>query len=109
MSTGEYETELETQPEIITDQTCKRLLSAMQWGIVITHGDGHRWIYSFVTDENGTSINNALREKKLPPIRGKCYGSVIDALNRVDGALKILGWPSLLQTYEDHASYQAWG
>jgi len=107
---GNYEIEIETGPDIINDRTCKRLLSAMQYGVVITHGDGHRWIYCVDTDENeGTNIDEALRKAGKPVMRSKCYGSVIDALNRVDGALKVLGWPSLMEAYEADASYNAWG
>jgi len=84
----------------------------MQYGIVITHGNGHRWVYCVETDENdenGGTIDEALRKIGKQTMRSKCYGSVIDALNRVDGALKVLGWPSLLKAYESHASYDAWG
>lgn len=105
---GNYETELDANSLIISDVVCKRLLSAMQYGIIITHGDGHRWIYSADTDEN-ESLDSALHDIGLPSIRSKCYGSVVDALNRVDGALKVLGRPSLLEAYENQSSYNAWG
>lgn len=106
---GEYENLLNTSENITSKTTCERLLSASYYGIIITHGDGHRWIYSFDTDEFDESLDEMLQKKGLPPIRSKCYGSVIDALDRVDGALKALGLPSLLETYESHASYNAWG
>lgn len=107
---GEYETELDSDVIIVSDDTCKRLLSAMQYGIVITHGDGHRWIYCIDTDENGdNNLDTALSAINKPIIRSKCYGTIIDALNRVDGALKVLGWPSLLEAYENDSNYDAWG
>ncbi len=108
MTDGNYENEL--KQDIITDTTCKRLLGAMQFGIIITHGNGHRWIYSMNVDEcDQGSLNYQLRAKGKPVIREKCYGTVIDALDRVDGALKVLGRASLLEQFESDVTWDAWG
>lgn len=104
---GDYEHEL--KKDIATEKTCKRLLGAMQLGIVITHGNGHRWVYSFETDEVEGSLNELLCAKGKEALRHKCYGTVLDALDRVDGALKVLGKASLLGQYEADATYDAWG
>lgn len=106
---GNYERLVQTGENLVNDRTCKRLLSAMQYGVIITHGDGHRWIYSYATDESDLSLNDRLHDAGHPAMRNKCYGSVVDALDRVDGVLKILKLPSLMETYEAGASYDAWG
>lgn len=110
MTDGNYENCLESKDtNYINGETCKRLLSAMQYGVLITHGDGHRWIYTFETDEFEESLNYSLRKLGKPVIRSKCYGNINDALDRIDGALKVLGYPSLLERFENDSSYEAWG
>ena len=101
---GNYETEIQKADNYINDRTCKRLLSAMQLGVIITHGNGHRWLYSYPHDENEASLNEQLVNAGHPMMRSKCYGTVADALDRVDGALKVLGQPSLLESFEADAS-----
>ena len=105
---GEYELSDQIDKataQIFNEKTAKRLLMAMQFGIVISHADGHRWIYSYPGDAlDGYRLNKLLRDKGLPEIRHKCYGTVIDALDRVDGALKALGHPTL----EEHYFPEAW-
>ncbi len=99
---GEYENEIRASKDVLSIETCKRILSAMHYGCLISYANGHRWIYCFDIDENDKSLNEELADVGMPPIREKCYGSVLDALDRIDGALKVLGYSSLLKTYDQY-------
>lgn len=114
---GEKEAEL--------DDDAKRLLMAMQWGILIQNADGHRWIeadeikYPKSQPEEGWDhhgldccpgpLNKLLREKDLEEVASKCYGDFRDALNGIDSGLADLGEPSLLEQYEKRGGDAAWG
>lgn len=104
---GDYERDLKASLPPIDDLS-KRLLTAMHLGIAIYHGDGHRWITQFAAgDIEEGWLDARLVEKKLPAIRSKVYGSVLEALDRIDGALQALGEPSLLEQFNGYP--EAWG
>ncbi len=95
-----------------TSEDAKRLLSCMQYGILIQCKDGHRWIFADGIDyPNGgwdnyglsdgpLPLNRSLREADLETVRSKCYGSIRAALDTIDEGLHRLGRPSLLEKFE---------
>jgi len=103
--TGEYEKVLDKTAELC--DTAKRLIAAGYFGISIHSADGHRWIE--INEEVETNLQEMLSQAQLTPIRSKVYGSILDALDRVDGALKTLGQLSLLETFESYDEWDAWG
>jgi len=103
--TGEYENMLDKVSQLC--DTAKRLIAAGHFGVSIHSADGHRWIE--INAELEVNLADMLCQAKLTPIRSKVYGSVLDALDRVDGALKALGQPSLLETFESYDEWDAWG
>jgi hypothetical protein len=106
--------------EALTDDT-KRLLMAMQWGILIQNANGHRWIEADQIDLGDGKwdtrgldccpgpLDRLLREKGFEPVRSKCYGDFRAALATIDAALAELGEPSLLMQYEKRGGDSAWG
>lgn len=77
-----------------------RLLSCSNLGISFKTKDGHVWIDA---DGDGTyetdPINTQLENKGFAPINSKIYGGLAQALDRVDGAMKVLGKPALIDQY----------
>ena len=106
-----------------TPEDAKRLLSCMQYGILIQYKDGHRWIFADgIEHPNGgwdnyglsdglVPFNRSLREAGLDAVRSKCYGSIRDALDAIDEGLHRLGRPSLLEKFEQtlYGSGCHWG
>ena len=102
---GNYENNLKASSPPI-DGLSQRLLSAMMMGITITYADGHRWIDANGRDEDERpSLNQKLAQRKLPEINSKCYGSILMALDRIDGALMDLKEPSLQERFDS----ELWG
>ena len=98
---GEYEKTLHKTTVPICD-TAKRLLSCMRHGVTIHSEDGHRWLVDSPTMAyEERCLNRKLQDVRLPIMREKCYGTLFDALDRVDGALKALNYPSLLEYYNE--------
>lgn len=80
-----------------------RLLALMQYGINITHSDGHRWIefdYTCCTDD-ADRLHKKLDETGLT-INTKVYGSYDEALDRIDNLLVALELPKLEDVYIDY-------
>lgn len=107
MSDGECENSVKpSAPQI--DDLSKRLLSAMQLGIGVYSADGHRWITQYSAGEIEEHwLDTHLVDKNLSPVRSKVYGSVFEALDRIDGALKAIGEPTLLEQFNRYP--EAWG
>ena len=88
--------------ETISRSRYRRLLSAMQCGILIHAADGHRWIIATdFTSHDQPCLNDQLRDAGMEPIRVKCYGTIDVALDMIDEALKTLGKPTLLQYFKE--------
>ena len=80
-----------------------RLLALMQYGINITHSDGHRWIeidYTCCTDD-ADRLQKKLKETGLI-VYAKVYGSYEEALDRVDNLLVAVGLEKLADLYIDY-------
>lgn len=78
----------------------KRLISAMNAGFQIHHEDGHRWIMFEPYSEWSTIVEGKLEEHKIA-FRNKVYGSYDDALDRIDGWMKLFGLDKLEDMYID--------
>lgn len=78
--------------------TLKRLVALGSLGGVISHANGHRYLYFYPVDEASCLYQQCLR-KMIPPPRHKVYGSIVDALDSVDECLSKLGSESLLTTF----------
>lgn len=80
----------------------RRLLSAMQLGILIHAADGHRWIVTTAyTAHDQPDLNQQLLDAGFETIRTKCYGAIDAALDTIDEALKKLGKPDLLTYFNE--------
>ena len=90
------------------ESLAKRLLAANQNGLYVKQADGHRWIVSGCPPWEACDdscelmecpVLSALRDKGVS-INSKVYGSVVEALDIIDLALKKVGYASLMETYE---------
>jgi hypothetical protein len=81
------------------DTFTKQLLSCSQLGIEISVADGHRWITANESI-HGFNLEEAYFEKTGKYFNNKVYGSIYDALKRVDEILNESGRPTLLEYFE---------
>ncbi len=79
----------------------KRLIVAMDLGITIQHMDGHRYIVCADGERNfaETATNAGF------PFYGKVYGSLVDALDRIDFVRKKMGLKSLVEEFDKARGY----
>lgn len=74
----------------------RRLVSAMQMGILIQDRDGHRWIE--LHNDGDNPFEGILKKAKVC-VNNKIYGSYGEALFVIDDALRESGSPTLLGRY----------
>jgi hypothetical protein len=102
----------ETSKPALLDDFSKRLLMANQLGILVYAEGGHRWIDWLGCEETSNMYaphwTNAFKQGNLLQ-RGKCYYSVVDALNMIDQQLQTLGRRTLLQEFEAQDGMELWG
>jgi hypothetical protein len=82
------------------DLRSKSLLSCMANGIIITYGDGHRWI-SFVSVNDNDPLDVTLRNAKIH-VKYKIYGDIDDAFDYIDSLFDSLGRKSLIEQYDEY-------
>lgn len=91
------------------DRRSKRLIAAMNMGVRVETQDGHRWIIIGEHHE-GSCLLHAVMSKGLTfDDITKVYGSVDDALDRVDRLLERAEMSSLEKMFDEHEEWDAWG
>jgi hypothetical protein len=80
------------------ESLAKRLMVLMANNVIITTDSGHRWIES--AQSHHVSMLDML-EARNHHVRSKVYGGVLEALDRIDSALKEAGDGTLLEQYAD--------
>lgn len=81
----------------IEDVLTRRLLGLGQLGCLLQGRGGHIWIECVDTDYN---LNEILNQKGIL-LNNKIYGGVLEALDTIDEALKIMGLRSLEEHYHE--------
>ena len=81
------------------DELGKRLIVAMDLGIMFRAEDGHIWIES----DNGESGFEMLFTRLLSEfgieLNNKIYGGILEALDTIDECFRMMWKPSLLEQY----------
>ena len=95
----------------LVTKTEKRLLSASRMGIIFDYADGHRYIQFVNEDDVMEDSRSMLEFVKTQNVDGgrdwhKVYGTIIDALDKVDELLKEGGITSTLEEMYDY--YNDW-
>ncbi len=85
------------------NKTTKRLLMAMQNGVIVAFADGHRWI-QFRDVLDNMSLGSKLRNKKIVADI-KVYGNLIDALNYIDYLLDLIGEETLEKQFDKYNDF----
>jgi hypothetical protein len=76
----------------------KRLLALGQYGCYLCGEDGHIWIrpsYYDIDQADHSNLHHILKRAGVG-LNNKIYGGVLEALDTIDEALRLSGYPSLL-------------
>lgn len=77
----------------------KRLVALSDYGIVIHHNSGHRWLEC--VDIDGYNFSDELRKHGIY-VNNKIYGGVLECLDVIDRALVLMKQDLLLQHFENN-------